>query len=193
MDARSPSEVDSAFSAMTRQNVGAVLLQGSNMQFIHRAVIAGHAVKRRLPTMGNGREYVEAGCLMSYFPSFADLMRRAAYFVDRIMKGAKTADLPVEQATRFELSINLKTAKALGMSIPQSLATAGGSGDSMTDRSWQFPTCGPAAEPSFDLLHRAQDVPLAVAERLGWRGRHYRLAGLLANEPGCTCTCRWSR
>ena len=71
--------------------------------------------------MCNLREFVEAGCLRSYSPSFPDLWRRSAYFVDRILKGAKPADLPVEQPTKFELVINLKTAKALGLTIPQTL------------------------------------------------------------------------
>ena len=87
----------------------------------HRARLAELAVRYRLPTMCTSREFVEAGCLMSYGPSYRDLSRRAAYFVDKILKGAKPADLPVEQPTKFELVINMKTAKALGLSIPPAL------------------------------------------------------------------------
>jgi len=121
VEARSPSELDSAFAAMTREGAGAVYVQGSTMPFVHRARIAELAAKRRLPAMCLAREYVEAGCLMSYSTSFSDQARRATYFVDKILKGAKPADLPVEQPTRFELVLNLKTAKALGLTIPQSV------------------------------------------------------------------------
>jgi putative ABC transport system substrate-binding protein len=88
------------------------------MLITHRRKIAELAIKTRLPAMCPVREYVEAGCLMSYSASFSDLWRRAAYFVDKILKGAKPADLPVEQPTKFEFVINLKTAKALGLTIP---------------------------------------------------------------------------
>jgi putative ABC transport system substrate-binding protein len=89
--------------------------------FLHRAQIADLAVKRRLPTVGGLPEYAEAGWLMGFGARFIDQDRRAADFVDRILKGAKPADLPIEQPTRFYLAINLKTAKALGLSIPQPL------------------------------------------------------------------------
>jgi putative ABC transport system substrate-binding protein len=79
------------------------------------------AAKNRLPTMFSFREYVDAGGLMSYGPKLADLVRRAATYVDKILKGAKPADLPVEQPTKFELVINLKTAKSLGLAVPPSL------------------------------------------------------------------------
>jgi putative ABC transport system substrate-binding protein len=82
--------------------------------------LAELAMKHKLPTMFGPREHVEVGGLLSYSPDRADLYRRAAVYVDRILKGAKPADLPVEQATKFELVINLKTAKALGLTIPQS-------------------------------------------------------------------------
>ena len=118
---RSVSELDSAFAAMTRNSAGGVLLGASSMLLAHRARVAEDAVKRRLPTMCFSPLFVASGCLMSYSASFADLHRRAAYFVDKILKGAKPADLPVEQPTKFELVINLKTAKALGLTVPQSL------------------------------------------------------------------------
>jgi ABC-type uncharacterized transport system substrate-binding protein len=79
------------------------------------------ALKHRLPSMFDGRDFSEAGGLMSYGPNLSDLFRRAATFVDRILRGAKPADLPVEQPTKFELVVNLKTAKALGLTIPPSL------------------------------------------------------------------------
>jgi putative ABC transport system substrate-binding protein len=91
------------------------------MLFSNAARIANLAVKHRLPTMCAVREYVEAGCLISYSTSFSDQLRRAAYFVDRILKGAQPPDLPIEQPTTFYLVINVKAAKALGLRIPQPL------------------------------------------------------------------------
>jgi len=86
-----------------------------------RQRVAELAIKHRLPTMSNFKDAVEAGGLMSYAPNWDDLFRRGAIYVDKILKGAKPADLPVEQATKFELVINLKTAKAIGLTIPQTL------------------------------------------------------------------------
>jgi len=91
------------------------------MFFNERSRITDLAAKNRVPAMYQLREFVEAGGLMSYGTNLADLFRRAAVYVDKILKGAKPADLPVEQPTKFELVINLKTAKALGLTIPQSL------------------------------------------------------------------------
>jgi putative ABC transport system substrate-binding protein len=91
------------------------------MFFGHRGQLADLALKHRLPTMFAFREYAEAGGLMAYGPSYAELFQRAAGYVDKILKGAKPADLPIEQPTRFELVINLKTAKALGLTIPPSV------------------------------------------------------------------------
>ena len=91
------------------------------MLFTSRTRLADLALKNRLPTMFAQREYAEAGGLMAYSADFLDLFRRTAAFVDKILKGAKPADLPVEQPTKFELVINLKTAKALGLTIPQSV------------------------------------------------------------------------
>ena len=121
VEARSPDELDSAFTAMAREGAGAVSIVGSTMPFVHRARIAELAARSRLPTMCALREYVEAGCLMSYNPSLIDLARRSGYYVGRILKGTKPADLPVEQPTKFELIVNARTAKALGLTIPPSL------------------------------------------------------------------------
>jgi len=121
LEARSPNEFESAFGAMTKQRAGALLVLGDPMFFLHRTRLAGLARERRLPTMLRGREYVDAGGLMAYGANLRGNFRRAAVFVDKILKGAKPADLPVEQPTRFELVINLKTAKALGLTIPQSV------------------------------------------------------------------------
>jgi len=114
-------ELAGAFAAMTREHAGAVLLPGDSLFFHHGTQIAELAIKSRLPALYGVRENVEAGGLMSYGPSTVAAWRRAAFFVDRILKGAKPADLPVEQPTKFELVVNLKTAKALGLTIPPSL------------------------------------------------------------------------
>jgi putative ABC transport system substrate-binding protein len=121
LEAGSAGEFERAFAAITREGTAAALAVGSPAFFAHRARITENAIKSRLPTICATREYAEAGCLISYGASLTDLYRRAAYFVDKILKGAKPADLPVEQPTKFELVINLKTAKALGLTIPQSL------------------------------------------------------------------------
>ena len=118
---RSPDGFDDAFAAVTRDRARAAFVPGSPIHIGGRARIAELAVKHRLPTMCMLREWVEAGCLIGYGPSLTDQFRRAAYFVDKILRGAKPADLPVEQPTKFESVINLKTAKALGLTIPPSL------------------------------------------------------------------------
>jgi len=91
------------------------------MFFDHQERLATLAAKSRLPTVYGEREFADAGGLMAYGPNYDDLFRRSAYYVDRILKGAKPADLPVEQPTKFELVINMKTAKALGLTIPPSV------------------------------------------------------------------------
>jgi len=121
LEARGPDDFESAFRAMTRERGGALLVLADGMFFVHRTRIADLAAKQRLPTMFTPREHVDAGGLMVYGPSLRDNFRRAATYVDKILKGAKPADLPVEQPTKFELVINLKTAKALGLTIPQSI------------------------------------------------------------------------
>ena len=114
-------EFDRAFSTMTRARAEGVFVFPSAMLFSERRRIVALAEKNRLPSMFNAREFVELGGLIGYGASIANLSRRAATSVDRILKGAKPADLPVEQPTEFELVINLKTAKALGITIPQPL------------------------------------------------------------------------
>ena len=118
---RGPEELDRAFSAMKEARAGALIVESSSLLFTSRTRLANLALKNRLPTMFAQREYTEAGGLMAYAADFSDLFRRTATFVDKILKGAKPADLPVEQPTKFELVINLKTAKALGLTIPPSL------------------------------------------------------------------------
>ena len=121
LEARGPNEFDGAFAAMAKERVGALLVVADGLFILHRARLADLAARSRLPAIYGYREHVEAGGLMSYGSSLRDLWRRAATFVDKILKGAKPADLPVEQPTKFELLINLKTAKALGLTIPQSI------------------------------------------------------------------------
>ena len=121
LEARAPGDFDGAFAAMARERVGALLVVTDPMFIPHRARLADLVAKNRLPSMFTQRADVEAGGLMSYGPNFPDMYRRAATYVDKILKGAKPADLPVEQPTKFELVINLKTAKALGLTIPPSL------------------------------------------------------------------------
>ncbi len=118
---RGPGELDRAFSAMKEARAGALIVESSSLLFTSRTRLADLALKNRLPTMFAQREYAEAGGLMAYSADFSDLFRRTATFVDKILKGAKPADLPVEQPTKFDFVINLKTAKALGLTIPQSV------------------------------------------------------------------------
>ncbi len=121
VEVRAPQDVDSAFLTLSKSRVGALITVLDPLTFAQRTKIVNFAAKSRLPSMYGSRAFVEAGGLMAYQPSITDLAHRTAVFVDKILKGAKPADLPVEQPTRFELVINLKTAKALGLTIPQSL------------------------------------------------------------------------
>jgi putative tryptophan/tyrosine transport system substrate-binding protein len=120
VEARRPSDFDRAFSEI-RARADALTVLGTSTFYNARGRLVDLAAKHRLPTMYVAREYVEAGGLMSYGADTADWFRRAATYVDKILKGAKPADLRVEQPTKFELVINLKTAKALGLTIPQTL------------------------------------------------------------------------
>jgi putative ABC transport system substrate-binding protein len=121
LEAREPNQFDGAFAAMAKERVDALLVVSDGMFILHRARLANLAAKNKVPSMHGVRENVEAGGLMSYGPSTVAAWRRTAFFVDRILKGAKPADLPVEQPTKFELVINLKTAKTLGLDMPASL------------------------------------------------------------------------
>ena len=121
VEARGPEDFDRAFSDMTKAHAGALTVLPGAMFINERKRLVELAAKHRLPAVYQVREFVEAGGLMAYGPNIADVFRRAATYVDKILKGAKPGDLPVEQPTKFELVINLKTAKALGLAIPPSL------------------------------------------------------------------------
>jgi putative tryptophan/tyrosine transport system substrate-binding protein len=118
---RSATDFDGAFSAAVQERAGAVLVLSTPLFMGGAKRLADLGLKHKIPTMFGPREHVEAGGLLSYSPDRADLYRRAAGYVDRILKGANPAEMPVEQATKFELAINLKTAKALGLSVPSSV------------------------------------------------------------------------
>jgi len=121
VEARGPADFKRAFSDMTGARAGALTVLPGAMFFSERRRLVDLAAKNRLPVVYPQREFVDAGGLMSYGTNLADLFRRAATYVDKILKGAKPADLPVEQPTKFDLVINLKTAKALGLTLPPSL------------------------------------------------------------------------
>ena len=118
LEARGPDEIDGAFAAMVKERAKALLILGDPVFTSHRKRIADLAAKYRLPAVSGTREYVEAGGLMAYGPSFPDMHRRAATYVDKILKGTKPADLPVEQPKKFEFIINLKAAKQIRLTIP---------------------------------------------------------------------------
>jgi putative tryptophan/tyrosine transport system substrate-binding protein len=121
VEARGPGEFEGAFATMARERVGALFVVTDPAYIPHRARLIELTAKNRLPSMFTQRADVEAGGLMSYGPNFPDMYRRAATYVDKILKGAQPAELPVEQPTKFELVINLKTAKALKLTIPPSV------------------------------------------------------------------------
>ncbi len=121
VEVRAPGEIDRAFAAMTRERVGALLVLLDAIFYDQRARIVDLAAKNRLPAVYGYSVFADAGGLMTYGANRFDLPRSAAAYVDKILKGAKPADLPVEQPTKFELVINLKTAKALGLTIPPSV------------------------------------------------------------------------
>ena len=122
---RNADEFDGAFAAMMRRMPNAAVTTGDPLLHRHASQIVDFAAKNRLPSIYQSRDYVTAGGLMSYGVNLPNLFRRAAFYVHRILQGAKPADLPIEQPTHFEMAINLKTAKALGLTIPETLlATA---------------------------------------------------------------------
>ena len=121
VDVRQPEEFGNAFSVIANERPDALTVMADRFILTHRAQIIAFGTKSRLPGMFPYWEFVEEGGLMAYGPSYADMFRRSATYVDKILKGVKPADLPVEQPTKFELVINLKTAKTLGLTIPQTL------------------------------------------------------------------------
>jgi len=118
---RSPDEFDKTYQEILSKRAQAILILADPMTFAHRGRLANLAVRHGLPAMGSLSEYAQAGSLLSYWADGPDLVQRAASYVDKILKGARPADLPIEQPTKFELVINLKTAKALGLTIPPAL------------------------------------------------------------------------
>src|SRR6266852_5761353 len=121
VEARGPDALEQAFATMVREHMQAFIVSGDPLLFDYRGQIGEMAIRNRLPGVSHLREFADAGLLLAYGVNFRDLFRRTAVFVDKIFKGAKPADLPVEQPTKFELVVNLKTAKALGLTIPPAL------------------------------------------------------------------------
>ena len=121
VEARGPEEFDAAFAAMVRERAEALLVAGGSTFLVNRVKLAELALHARLPTMFSFRESVQSGGLMAYAVNMADFVGHAAVYVDKILRGAKPADLPVERPTKFELVINLKTARALGLTMPPAL------------------------------------------------------------------------
>jgi ABC-type uncharacterized transport system substrate-binding protein len=118
LEVRDRSQFQSAFGAMSKERAEAVIITNNSFNFAHRRLVFELATKNRFPTMCGRDAFVDHGCLISYAASRRDAFRRAAYFIDKILKGAKPADLPVQQPTKFELVINLKTSKQIGVTIP---------------------------------------------------------------------------
>ena len=121
VEVRGPDDFPATFSSMIREHIGGILFHATSDLYAHRGQIAELAIAHRIPVISNFGEVAEAGALMSYGPNLFHQLRRAAVFVDKILKGAQPADLPIEQPTKFELVINLKTAKALGLTMSPSL------------------------------------------------------------------------
>ncbi len=121
VDLRAPDQIEDALAAVVRHRADALLIMPESAFFAHATRINEVAIKHRFPTIALIREFTQRGSLMSYGPSIPDLVKRSATFIDKILKGANPADLPIEQPTKFELVINMKTAKALGLTIPEPL------------------------------------------------------------------------
>ena len=134
---RTPEEIGPAFSAVSRAHAQALYVIEDPLFFTHRMTLLKLASKARLPAIYGEREFADAGGLMSYGPNFGDLFRRSAGYVDKILKGAKPGDLPIEQPTKFELVVNLKTAKALGHHDPAVDPAAGRRGDPVSSAAQQ--------------------------------------------------------
>jgi len=115
------TDIEPAIAEISRQRAEALIVPANGLFYVHRDALLGAALKRSLPTMVANTEMMEAGGLVSYSISMPEIRRRVAAFIDKILRGAKPGDLPLEQPTIFELGINLKTAKSLGLTIPQSL------------------------------------------------------------------------
>jgi len=125
VEVRDPNDIESAFATMAQERFDALIVLQDALTLQHRNEIIGFTIEKRLPGMFVAKEWVVAGGLMSYGESLSAMYHRGAYFVDKILKGAKPADLPVEQVTKFELIINLKTARTMGLTIPETfVATA---------------------------------------------------------------------
>jgi putative tryptophan/tyrosine transport system substrate-binding protein len=116
--AQEPGQFPAAYAEMQKRRTDALIFFTSSFTSFHRKQLVELAIKSRLPTMCSGASWIDVGCIMSYGPNVTELYRRSAVFVDKILKGTKPADIPVEQPTKFELIINLKTAKQLGLTIP---------------------------------------------------------------------------
>jgi putative ABC transport system substrate-binding protein len=121
VEVRGPAAFDGAYATAAPEGAQAMLILTDPMTFFHRQRLAELALHHRLPTMCGLADYAEAGCLMSYWADSAEVYRRTASYIDRLLKGAKPADLPIEQPTKFELVVNLKTARALGIRVPQAI------------------------------------------------------------------------
>ena len=134
-EVRDADDFEKVFAALSKERPDGLYVHAGPLMSANRKRIVGFALKSRLPSMYGSRESVDAGGLMSYGADLADSYRRVAYYVDKILKGAKPADLPVEQPTKFEFVINLKTAKQIGVDDSAEGAGAGGQGNPMTARS----------------------------------------------------------
>ena len=121
MEVRNADDLARAFAVLEKERPDALTMLFDGLTTGYRGLVGDFAKKHKLPTVFGAREFAEAGGLMSYAPDIAEAFRRAATYADKILKGAKPADLPIEQPTKFELVINMKTAKALGLTIPQSV------------------------------------------------------------------------
>ena len=121
IEVRGRDELERAFATMVQERADALIVAQDPVLFLARDQVTRQAAAHRLPAMYGNREYVDVGGLMSYGPNIVDQWRRAASYVDRILKGARPSELPIEQPTRFDLIINLRTSKALGLTIPPSL------------------------------------------------------------------------